>query len=46
MNELVRVCMSDVVYILGLSPFNYIVGLFLLSSIIYVIFYILKGGGK
>jgi hypothetical protein len=38
MSELVIVCVQDVVYILGLSPFNYIVGLFLLSIVIYIIY--------
>lgn len=46
MSDLVRIVIDDVVYMLGVPPFNYIVGAFLLSITIFAIFYILKGGER
>jgi len=46
MTALIRVVLDDIVYMLSLSPFNYISACLVLYVCISLIMYIVKGGDK
>ena len=46
MSDLIRISLDDIVYMLNLAPFNYIVAMFMISFCFSVIYRLCKGGDK